>query len=96
MGLATGSHTVLVFKETQFLGNWTRWSGTNAIGYTANGRRNWLLVVVEGATGTMATYFLSLCPALMCGSSTTLRTYRRSASGGFRATPRGALTERPV
>lgn len=57
MPLARGAHTVLVFKETQFLGDWTRWSGTQMVGYTANGARNQLLVVVEDPTGTMRTYF---------------------------------------
>jgi hypothetical protein len=57
MGLARGSHTVLVFKEIQFPGDWTRWSGTQMVGYTGNGRRNQILVVVEGPTGVMTTYF---------------------------------------
>jgi hypothetical protein len=64
MPLATGAHTVLVFKEIQFPGNWTRWSGTQMIGYTANGRRNQLLVVVESATGVMTTFFFIVPPGL--------------------------------
>jgi len=57
MALVTGNHSVLVFKHMQFIGQWTRWSGTNAIGYTPTGARNQLIVVVEAPTGTLTTYY---------------------------------------
>lgn len=60
MPLATGQHTVLVFKKIQFLGNWTRYSGVDQIIYTGNNARPTMRVVVESYTGTMETYFFAL------------------------------------
>jgi hypothetical protein len=44
--LEVGSHTVLVFVKLQFLGQWTRWSGIQFIGYTS-GKAAQLLVVTD-------------------------------------------------
>jgi hypothetical protein len=57
--LARGSQTVLVFKEIQFLGDWTRNNGANAIIYTANKRAK-LIVLVENHAGTNVTYSFNL------------------------------------
>ena len=61
MPLATGQHTVLVFKKIQFLGNWTRMNGVDAIIYEANSRPT-MKVVTESYTGVMMTYFFTLKP----------------------------------
>jgi len=45
--LEVGSHTALVFVKLQFLGQRTRWSGTQFIGYTS-GKAAQLPVVTEG------------------------------------------------
>ncbi|HUK53340.1 MAG TPA: hypothetical protein VL099_08635 [Candidatus Binatia bacterium] len=58
--LATGSHTVLVFVRLQFQDDWTRWSGVNQIGYTANAKSNQLLVVVEDTNAAKTTYFFNV------------------------------------
>jgi hypothetical protein len=57
MALATGSHTVLEFVHVQFLGDWTRWSGTQMIGYTSNREAINLMVVVEDAQAVKTTYW---------------------------------------
>jgi hypothetical protein len=59
--LATGQHTVLVFKKIQFLGNWTRSTGASQIIYTGNARPT-MRVVVESYAATMVTYFFTLQP----------------------------------
>ena len=59
--LEVGSHTVLVFVKLQFLGVWTRWSGTQMIGYTS-GRGAQLMVVTEDQDATKTTYWFKLNP----------------------------------
>ena len=54
--LATGSQTVLVFKEIQFLGDWTRGNGANAIIYTPN-KKGEIVVLVENHAGNNVTYY---------------------------------------
>ena len=61
MPLATGQHTILVFKKIHFLGNWTRMNGANAIIYEANTRPT-MRVVTESYAGAMMTYFFTLKP----------------------------------
>jgi hypothetical protein len=62
MPLATGQHTVLVFKKIQFLGSWTRFNGASGIIYTANTRPT-MRVVVDTYSGALQTYFFTLKPA---------------------------------
>ena len=57
--LATGSQTVLVFKEIQFTGDWTRSNGANAILYTANKNAK-LIVLVENHAGSNVTYYFDV------------------------------------
>jgi hypothetical protein len=54
----TGSQTVLVFRQIQFLGDWARGSGTNAIFYTAN--KNGKVVVLVERAGNNVTYYFNL------------------------------------
>lgn len=57
--LASGSQTVLIFKEIQFLGDWTRFNGANAIIYTAN-KKATLIVLVENRAGNNVTYYFNV------------------------------------
>jgi hypothetical protein len=59
--LEVGSHTVLVFVKLQFLGQWTRWSGTQFIGYTS-GKSAQLMVVTEDESAAKTTYWFKLNP----------------------------------
>lgn len=61
MPLATGQHTVLIFKKILFLGNWTRMNGADAIIYEANTKPT-MQVVAESPTGAVTTYFFALKP----------------------------------
>lgn len=58
MALAEGQHTVLVFKQLQFRGSWTRMNGANAIIYTADSRPK-LIVVTEDRAGHNVTYMFA-------------------------------------
>jgi hypothetical protein len=60
--LEVGSHTVLVFVKLQFLGQWTRWSGIQFIGYTS-GKAAQLLVVTEDESAAKTTFWFKLDPA---------------------------------
>jgi uncharacterized protein (UPF0333 family) len=57
--LTTGSQTVLVFKEIQFLGDWTRANGANVIIYTPNKNAE-LIVLVENYAGNNVTYYFTV------------------------------------
>ena len=57
--LTTGSQTVLVFKEIQFLGDWTRVNGVNVIIYTPNKNAK-LIVLVENHAGNNVTYYFAV------------------------------------
>jgi hypothetical protein len=59
--LEVGSHTALVFVKLQFLGQRTRWSGTQFIGYTS-GKAAQLPVVTEGESAAMTTDWFKLNP----------------------------------
>jgi len=59
--LTTGSQTVLVFKEIQFLGDWTRINGANSIIYTSNKTAK-LIVLVENHAGNNVTYYFVVKP----------------------------------
>jgi hypothetical protein len=55
--LVTGSHSALVFKRLQFLGqDWTRFSGVSEIIYTPNTDEE-LVVVTESETGAYTTFW---------------------------------------
>ncbi len=57
MPLVTGSHSALVFKRLQFLGqDWTRFSGVSEIIYTPNTDEE-LVVVTESETGAYTTFW---------------------------------------
>ena len=57
MPLVTGSHSALVFKRLQFLGqDWTRYSGTIELMYSPNTDQE-VVVVTEGETGAHTTFW---------------------------------------
>ena len=57
MPLVTGSHSALIFKRLQFLGqDWTRFSGPSEIIYTPNTDQE-LVVVTESETGAYTTFW---------------------------------------
>lgn len=57
MPLVTGSHSSLVFKRLQFLGqDWTRFTGPIEIMYTPNTDQE-VVVVTEGETGAHTTFW---------------------------------------
>ena len=57
MPLVTGSHSALVFKRLQFLGqDWTRYSGVSEIMYSPNTDEE-LVVVTESETGAYTTFW---------------------------------------
>ena len=57
--LTTGSQTVLVFKEIQFFGDWTRVNGVNIIIYMPNKNAK-LIVLVENHAGNNVTYYFAV------------------------------------
>ncbi|HEV8674499.1 MAG TPA: hypothetical protein VGX21_10665 [Methylomirabilota bacterium] len=59
MALVSGSHTVLIFTQLQFIGDFTRWSGTVMIGYTPN-KDSELIVVTEDTQGNKTTHWFKL------------------------------------
>jgi hypothetical protein len=64
-----GSQTVLVFKELEFVGDWSRSFGANAITYTPQ-RSAKLVVLVEDHGGNNITYYFALGPAFKAGVKT--------------------------
>ncbi len=57
--IEVGSHTVLVFVKLQFLGQWSRFSGTDAVAYNA-AKPGQLLVVTEDESAAKTTYWFRL------------------------------------
>ena len=57
--IEVGSHTVLVFVKMQFLGQWSRLSLTNEIGYDVM-KAGQLLVVTEDENAAKTTYWFKL------------------------------------
>ncbi len=57
--IEVGSHTVLVFVKMQFLGQWSRFSGTQQIAYNVE-KAAQLIVVTEDENAAKTTYWFKL------------------------------------
>jgi hypothetical protein len=57
--IEVGSHTVLVFVKMQFLGQWSRFSGTQQIAYDVQ-KVGQLMVVTEDENAAKTTYWFKL------------------------------------